>query len=145
MTSSRLFPLTLLAAALLVSPAAAQEVRSGETVSEETTEARPLASNESTTLHVRNNNWLDMRVYVVRHGSRVLLGTVTSFQDRTFELPTAALGGGGSGARVVADPIGSRRGWASDPLSFFPGDRLELTLLNHLAISHLSIRDGRGQ
>ena len=140
MSVSRLLAPALLLAALLPVTAAAQ---SAEPV--KGAEETPAVVAAETTLTVKNQNWLDMRVFMVRNGARVSLGTVTSMTERTFEIPEAALGGGGFGARVVADPIGSRRGWVSESLSFFPGDQLEVTLQNHLGISYLTFRSGQEQ
>lgn len=135
MSASRFLAPALLLAALLPVTAAAQ---SAEPVKGD--QEAPVQVATETTLTVKNQNWLDMRVFMVRNGARVSLGTVTSMSERTFELPEAVLGGGGFGARVVADPIGSRRGWVSESLSFFPGDQLEVTLQNHLGISYLTFR-----
>lgn len=140
MSMSRLLAPALLLAALLPVTASAQSaepVKGGEEA--------VVAMATETTLTVKNQNWLDMRVFMVRNGARVSLGTVTSMSERTFEIPEAVLGGGGFGARVVADPIGSRRGWVSESLSFFPGDQLEVTLQNHLGISYLTFRSGEQQ
>jgi len=140
MSVSRLLAPALLLAALLPVTAAAQSaepVKGGD--------ESPAVVATETTLTVKNQNWLDMRVFMVRNGLRVPLGTVTSMSERTFEVPEAALGGGGFGARVVADPIGSRRGWVSESLNFFPGDQLEVTLQNHLGISYLTFRSGQEQ
>lgn len=140
MSASRLLAPALLLAALLPTTAAAQSAQPGQDGAE-----TPAVVEARTTLTVKNQNWLDMRVFMVRNGARVSLGTVTSMSERTFEVPDAALGGGGFGARVVADPIGSRRGWASESLSFFPGDQMEVTLQNHLGISYLTFRSGQDQ
>lgn len=138
MSVNRFLAPALLLAALLPVTASAQTTQpepAGE-------DAAALVGDE-TTLTVKNQNWLDMRVFMVRNGARVPLGTVTSMTERTFAVPEAALGGGGFGARVVADPIGSRRAWVSETLSFFPGDQMEVTLQNHLGISYLTFRSGQ--
>jgi len=139
MSSFRFSAPALLLAALL--PAGLQ----GQTTTPEPAEA-PVAASvlDQTTLTVKNYNWLDMRVYMVRGGSRVSLGYVTSMDERTFVVPEAALGAGGQGARVVVDPVGSRRGWVSEALNFVPGDQLEARIQNHLAVSYVTFRDLRG-
>jgi len=139
MSSFRFAAPALLLAALL--PAGLQ----GQTTPTEPVEA-PVATGvpDHTTLTVQNHNWLDMRVYMVRNGSRVPLGYVTSMNERTFVVPESALGAGGQGARVVVDPVGSRHGWASEALNFVPGDHLEARIQNHLAVSYVTFRDVRG-
>jgi hypothetical protein len=139
MSSFRFSAPALLLAALL--PAGLQ----GQTATPEPAEAPVAASvSDHTTLTVKNYNWLDMRVYMVRNGARVPLGYVTSMAERTFVVPEAALGAGGQGARVVVDPVGSRYGWASEALNFVPGDHLEARIQNHLAVSYVTFRDVRG-
>jgi len=130
-------PALLLAALLPVGPL------QGQTTTAEPSEALAAAgAPDRTTLTVQNHNWLDMRVYMVRNGSRVPLGYVTSMNERTFVVPEWALGGGLE-ARVVVDPVGSRHGWASEALNFVPGDHWEARIQNHLAVSYVTFRDLR--
>lgn len=92
----------------------------------------------STEVQVTNNNWADMNVYVERGGMRTRLGTVTSMTSRRFDIPRAFTTSSSS-VRLVADPIGSRESHMTQPVQVFPGQTLEFTIQNHLAISTVSV------
>ncbi|MBI2456031.1 MAG: hypothetical protein HY704_05045 [Gemmatimonadetes bacterium] len=89
-------------------------------------------------LTVHNRHWLDMRVYLVREGSRFSLGTVSSLQSTTREIPASVLGSGSS-FQLQADPIGSVRTYTTEPLNVGLGQRVELTLENNLSLSTVSV------
>ncbi len=55
-------------------------------------------------LHVTNRNWLDMRIYALRGSDRKRLLSLTSMRSDSVALPGNLLGG--SGFRLVADPVG---------------------------------------
>ncbi len=101
--------------------------------------ARRAAMDEPATVSVTNSNWLDMTVYVTRDGTRQRLGTVTSMQTRTFRVPKPFTLGNGN-VRLLADPIGSEQAYATQPLVFNNGDRLDWKLENNLALSSYRIR-----
>jgi hypothetical protein len=88
---------------------------------------------------VQNSNWLDMNVYAVRGGSRMRLGTVTSMGRERFRLPRYMVEGIG-GLQLVADPIGSRDVYSSQPIMISPGQRIEWKLENNLALSSFAVR-----
>jgi hypothetical protein len=90
------------------------------------------------TVVVSNDNWHDMRVYAVRNGSRVRLGTVTSMARETFKLPESLLGGAGE-LQLQADPIGASTGYRSPPLLVRSGQQVEFILRNNLALSTTSV------
>lgn len=104
-----------------------------------TSNDEPLtALEDQTTIQVENNNWSDMVVYVLLHQTRMRLGMVNSMTTTNFRLPRGIAASSGS-FRIIAEPIGSRSRYVSEPISLFPGQRLELRLQNALPISSWSI------
>ena len=124
--------LTLTVAALVVVPAAV-----AQTASEERSETRAVAS-EQTTVRVVNDNRHDITVYAVRNGYRRRLGTVTSFTNRVFALPQTFLIPSDE-FRLVADPIGPRGAYFSDALVVNAGDVVEWRLRNNIRLSNIFI------
>lgn len=100
-----------------------------------------MASAEPTTLIVENNNWSDINVYVLRSGSRIRLGTVTSITKRRFTLP-AGLSTASGDLRLIADPIGSTRVYMSPPIQFSEGDAIIWRIENYLPMSSYMTRTG---
>jgi hypothetical protein len=98
------------------------------------------AAGERTMIRVNNHNWSDMTVYLVRNGARMRLGSVSSLDTRTFEIPMSLLASTGDAVRLMADPIGSTRVFTSPPLLIAPGQRAEWRLENSLALSSFWIR-----
>lgn len=129
---SRTAFLALTVAALVAVPAAA-----AQTASEEKRET-PAGVSERTTVRVISDNWHDITVYAVRAGYRRRLGTVGSFTSRVFTLPPAFLLQSGE-LRLVADPIGPRGVYVSEPILVNPGDVVEWRLLNNLRLSNIFI------
>ena len=123
--------LALTVAALVAVPAAAQ------TAPEESETPR-------TTVRVINDNWNDITVYAVRNGYRRRLGTVTSFTSRVLTLPPTLLIPS-DGLRLVADPIGSRGVYVSEPLVVNAGDVVEWTVRNNIRLSNIFIYRFRGR
>ncbi len=116
--------LTLTMAALLAVPAA-----TAQTAPEERSE---------TTVRVINNNWDDVTVYATRDGYRHRLGKLTSFTSRVFTLPPAFLVQTDE-LRLIADPIGRRGAFVSEPLLVNAGDVVEWRLLNNIRLSNIFI------
>lgn len=83
---------------------------------------------------VQNNNWMDMTIYVVRDGTRVRLGTVTTMTSSNFRLPRS-LDAATTSFRLLADPVGSSETFVSDVVTVNPGERVQWRLENHLALS----------
>ena len=119
-------------------PLAAQAQDEDEQVAHE--ERAPDQADESVTVRVTNNNWLDMRIYVVETATgrrRFRLGNVTSLSTARFEIPQQVGAELGS-LRLVAEPIGSRERLFTDPLQTWPGEfvdwRIE-SVLSHSAVT----------
>ncbi len=124
--------LTLTVAALVAVPAAAVQ-----TAPEERSET-PAAVSQRTTVRVINDNWHDITVYAFRAGYRRRLGTVTSFTSRVLTLPPTFLIRSDE-LRLIADPIGLRGAYVSEPLLVSAGDVVEWRLLNNIRLSNIFI------
>jgi hypothetical protein len=91
-------------------------------------------------VHVSNQNWNDMRIYVEQSGSRVRLGTVTSMTRATFRIPRTAVGADGR-IQLVADALASRDNFVSRPILVEPGQVVDFTIHNHLGVSNILVSD----
>lgn len=90
------------------------------------------------TLFVRNAHWSDVRVYLVRAGMPLRLGSVTSQSSGVFEIPADFLGASGS-VTLVASPVAGRVSYSTLLSGIGSGDELELTVENLLQFSRLVI------
>lgn len=90
-------------------------------------------------IQVTNNNWSDVRVFAERDGLRVRLGQVTTMSTERFRLPATLAHASGT-IRLIADPIGSGGRHVTHPLNVWPGQLIDYTVSNELAISTASIR-----
>ncbi len=91
-----------------------------------------------TTLHVDNNNWQDMTIYVMRGAARARLGSVRGMSKADFKITDTMVNGLGE-VRIIADPVGSDRTYVSPVINVIPGSRVALTLQSHLPISYFSV------
>ncbi|MGH2668269.1 MAG: hypothetical protein ACRDH5_03970 [bacterium] len=91
------------------------------------------------TLRVTNANWSEVRIYLVRAGAHLRLGSVTSNSSAVFEIPPDYLGQSGS-VTLVATPVASRASYSTALTGVSPGDELELVVENLLQFSHLVVR-----
>lgn len=101
---------------------------------------QPAPWDDETVVQVNNHNWADITVYLVRDGSssRVRLGSVMSMTEENFDVPRSVMPDAG-GIRLYADPIGSRRGYLTEPIQVAPGQRVEWQLENNLRLSSVSV------
>ena len=101
-------------------------------------ESKPAAQNERApdrfgepvTVRVTNDNWSDMRIYVVEtatHHFRWRIGSVTSLSTASFEIPDH-LGAELGHLVLVAEAIGSRGRQLTPHLQTWPGARVDWTL-----------------
>jgi len=90
-------------------------------------------------VHVANNNWSDMNVYVVRGSMRQRLGTVSSLGTGRFRLPRHIFTSP-EPMRLLADPIGGAQPYMSPPLLVNPGQVVEWRLENNVQLSSAFIR-----
>lgn len=90
-------------------------------------------------LTVENRNALDARLYLVRPGARLRLGTVGSHERRTFTVPAAYVGGQGA-VMLQSELLASRERHTTQPVTAVAGDRLEWVIGHRLAYSRVSLR-----
>lgn len=115
MSQMRVSPVLIVSAsALLACGPAAHQTDSG-------------AARAETAVHVRNNNFSDVTVYLLDDGARVRLGTVTGLSSRTLMVAPHIVRGPRE-LRFLIDPMGGGRAWTSDPILVTPGDIVELTI-----------------
>lgn len=101
-------------------------------------DAAQSASTGETLVRVKNHNWADMTVYLVRGGMRVRLGTVTSMTETTLTVPRAILAAG-IDVQLIADPIGSSQRFMTETIMVSPGQTIDLMLENNLNLSSYSV------
>ena len=107
----------------------------------------PVAQNERApdrvgqpvTVHVRNNNWLDMRIYVeTTTVGRWPLGNVTGLSTARFEIP-GHLRAELSDVTLVAVAVGSRQHRSTDRLQTWPGAVVDWTIGPTLGLSFATV------
>ena len=82
----------------------------------------------ATRVHVENQAYLDMNVYVIGNGgSRQRLGTVTGNTNQDFVIPEYIIGPANT-VRFLIEPIGSNKSPISNSLSIQPGQTVTLTI-----------------
>lgn len=96
------------------------------------------APSRATTVRVENFNWNDVTVFVVQNGVRTRLGTVTSMSTGSFRLPSQVLASTGS-VRLLADPIGSSRGYMTEPILVRAGSQVAFNVQNSLTLSSVAV------
>jgi hypothetical protein len=93
----------------------------------------------STQVHVTNNNWSDVRVYLVRNTLRVRLGMVTSASSASFNVPSTLMGPAAT-VHLEVRPLAASQRYVTPPLQVTAGQRIDFTVQNHLAISSVIVR-----
>lgn len=91
----------------------------------------------TTMIEVRNDNWLDMNIYLVRNGNRVRIGAVGSFDKASFRLEASRLQG--TDVRLLADPIGSDASYLSPMILANAGQTIRLEIKNVLSLSTVAV------
>jgi hypothetical protein len=86
---------------------------------------------------VANHNVLDIDILVMVGSSKHRLGTVVTSQNQEFVLPDQAVGTGQ--VRMIAEPVGSREAFVSDPLTVNDGERVSLEVATHLPQSSVRV------
>ncbi|MFB6240807.1 MAG: hypothetical protein ABEJ46_04505, partial [Gemmatimonadota bacterium] len=84
---------------------------------------------ETTVARVSNDSWFNIQVYVTDQGRREQLGTVSSYQSATFEVPAGMVKTSGE-IQLLADPVGSTRTYRSSPVMIGPGQVVKWTVQN---------------
>lgn len=91
-----------------------------------------------TTVRIRNNSWRDVRVYLIRGGSRRRLGLVTAMRHVDFSL-AYRVAAGGSGIRLLVEPVGTSESLATDLIRPLPGLVIQWDIHNNLRMSSYSL------
>jgi predicted small lipoprotein YifL len=107
---------TFLLVALLVATTACGTTRRG-----------PVPEGERTTVEVRNQNFLDMNVFVLSGSQRIRLGTVTGLSTRTLTIPSSLVFGSAT-VRFQMNPIGSNARPVSQEITVSQGGQIVLTI-----------------
>ena len=81
----------------------------------------------TTTIDVQNNDFNDMRVYVVVNGQRTRLGIAPGLKTTVLTIPPYLVFSG-STLRFVGDPIGGHRTPVSEEIDVSPGDQLQMVI-----------------
>ncbi|HEX2251323.1 MAG TPA: hypothetical protein VHH32_13330 [Gemmatimonadales bacterium] len=78
-------------------------------------------------LHVVNNHWLDVAVYVIHDGQRTRLGIASGTSETQMVVPHRLMGMGGH-IQLYGDPIGSTERAVTEVLTVQPGQFIEWLL-----------------
>ena len=104
-------------------------------------ERAPDRADEPVTVRVTNNNWLDMRIYVVETTAqrrRWPLGNVTGLSTARLEIPPH-LGAELGHLVLVAEAIGSRGRQLTPHLQTWPGALVDWTIGATLSFSFATV------
>lgn len=94
---------------------------------------------DTATVRVTNNHWSDMTIYLVEGATRHRLGLVTSQKTTSFRVPRGVELGSGD-LRLLADPVGRRESYTTDPIHLLSGQRVDFTVESLLSTSTYMIR-----
>jgi len=92
----------------------------------------------SAVLEVQNNNWLDVHLYMVRDGMLTSVGFMNGPGKAEFDLPSPATVAGAD-VQLLVLPIGGTTSYLSPTLVISPGDVVDLSIENNLALSSVTI------
>ncbi len=102
-------------------------------------EPAPDGARQPVTVHVRNQNWLSMRIYVGTHNRGLWpLGSVTGLSTASFEIPDH-LQADLSDVILVAEAVGSRQQHTTDRLQTWPGALVDWTIGAALGLSYARV------
>ena len=96
-----------------------------------------LPAPEKTAVTVKNNNWLDVDVFVVRGSSRSRVGSVIGMGTGTFRVPSDFAPDGV--LQLMVDPVGSNGTYVTDRIVVTSGQRVELTVAAVLRMSSFAV------
>jgi hypothetical protein len=88
-------------------------------------------SDSESTLHVENQAYGDVDIYVIHDGSRSRLGTVTATSDQTFTLNSRMIGTVGT-MQLLAHGVGTTGSLSSEQFAIRPGMQISWTLDSRL-------------
>jgi hypothetical protein len=90
-------------------------------------------------IEVVNNNFADMAVYVMDGASNFRLGDVIGKTTARFTMDPYKISPS-AGLRLLADPVGSRDAYLSDPVTAGPGSFVVFTIAAALSQSYVVLR-----
>lgn len=97
------------------------------------------SDRQGVTVKVKNLAWQNIHVYAISGSSWESLGVLSTHGEETYELPRSLVVGRRE-IRLAADPVGSRHAFISDEIAIEPGDRVEWTIQDNLALSSVFVR-----
>ena len=103
------------------------------------TGSAPVPQADPVTVEVSNQNRRDVRVFVIRSGTPVRLGTVVSGRTGTFSY-RGLQPGASETLRIGAEVIGANANFSSEGVRVSPGDRVLLRLEDLIQSSSVSVR-----
>ena len=96
-----------------------------------------------TALIIRNQNWYDVRLYLVSESGAlpVRIGTVEGSSSTVIRLRGRALQEvrNRGTARFLISPLGSRASYTTPPTLVHPGDEIQLTVASQLKFSTIRV------
>ena len=98
--------------------------------------AGPEPLSAGVPVEIDNQNFNDMTIYVLKAGSRFLVGQVGGLSKTTLTIKDAV--GADGRVRLLADPIGGDRTVTTPTLIVPPGQRIFWTIGSDLATSNAS-------
>lgn len=101
-------------------------------------QARMGPAEAQTTLLVKNNNWQEVVIYMLRGTTRARLGSVSGMGSARFRIADTMISGTGD-VRIMADPIGSQRTYTSPAIDVVPGAQVELQVQSTINISSFAV------
>ena len=86
----------------------------------------PAAPQEPTYVHVTNQSWSQMRIYVLSGGQRIRLGEVSGSSSTTLRIPQQAVAGG----RDISFLADALAGGEAQSFNIFvrPGETVRITI-----------------
>ncbi len=99
----------------------------------------PFTDNEYVTLVVRNNNWLDAKIYLLTGGTRRRVGTVTSMSRATVIRLRRSTFSGDRECAIAVELIGSGITYVSPLVWVGWGRTVDLRIQNALSLSTISV------
>lgn len=89
-------------------------------------------------IQVKNFNWSDVTIYMLRGGVRTRLGMVTSMGEALFRLP-GTMFAASSDVRLILDPIGSPLAFTTEPIYVRPGQMVQMNVENYLPLTNWAV------
>jgi hypothetical protein len=97
-----------------------------------------LDGDNESTLHVENQHYGDVDIFVIHDGSRTRIGTVTATTEQTFTLNPRVIGTVGT-MQLIAHGVGTAGSLSSEQFAIRPGMQISWTLDSRLSRATLAI------